>query len=96
MGDRLGKRLRELRSATGRGIKQIAPEIGLSYSYLSKLENGHVEPSEETIRRLAEYFNVDPEILGILAGKLPNNVVEILKNDPEAAVRLLRERFSGD
>ncbi len=95
MGIRLGKRLRKLREKQGRGIKQVAPEIGLSYSYLSKLENGLLEPSENTIQRLATFYGEDPEVIGILAGKLPSDVLEILQNDPKAAVQILRERFGG-
>jgi transcriptional regulator with XRE-family HTH domain len=94
MGRQLGKYLRDLRHMKDIGIKQVAPELDLSYSYLSKLENGLLEPSMETVRKLAEFYGVDAEVLGTLAGKLPADVVAILEGQPEAAIRLLRSRFA--
>src|ERR1700674_5024380 len=34
-----GQLLRQLRTKTGIGIKRLAPELHVSYTYLSKLEN---------------------------------------------------------
>jgi transcriptional regulator with XRE-family HTH domain len=93
VGRRLGDFLRQQRHKTGKGIKQIAPELELSYSYLSKLENGLIEPSEETIKKLAKVYGVSAELIGTLAGRLPDDVVAILEGQPEEAIRLLRERF---
>ena len=93
MGKILGQRLRGLREERGGGLKQIAPEIGVSYTYLSKLENGLVEPSLDTIGALADFYDVDPEILSVLAGKLPDDVLDILQKQPERAILLLRKRF---
>ena len=42
-----GAVLRQLRNKTGLGIKGLAPELGVTYSYLSKLENNEVGPSEK-------------------------------------------------
>lgn len=94
MGRQLGNYLRKLREKKAKGIKQVAPDIGLSYSYLSKLENGLLEPSVETIARLSEYYGADSDVLRTLAGKLPDDVVEILQGNPEEAIRLLRTRFA--
>jgi transcriptional regulator with XRE-family HTH domain len=76
-------------------LKQAAPEIGVSYTYLSKLENGHVEPSDETLRRLAAYYGVDGDALGALAGRLPADVTAYLQEDPERVLALLRSHFGG-
>ena len=93
MGKEFGSYLRDLRQKTHLGIKQVGPEVGVSYSYLSKLENGLVEPSEETLRKLATYYGVNEERLNTIAGRLPPDVSRILSEKPEEAVELLRSRF---
>lgn len=55
----LGDRLRDLRSARGLTLRQLADETGLSAGLLSQLENGRTDPSIETLRRLAKVFHSD-------------------------------------
>src|SRR5437867_3664713 len=90
---RFGQLLRQLRTKTGIGIKRLAPELGVSYSYLSKLENNEIGPSEDLVNRVAKYFEFDQDRLLISAGKVPPEVLEILQEHPHDAVELLRKRF---
>jgi HTH-type transcriptional regulator, competence development regulator len=85
--------LRDLRNRAGLGIKRLAPELGVSYTYLSKLENNAVAPSEELVGKVATYFNYDRDRLLISAGKVPAEILRILQNHPDDAVDFLRERF---
>ena len=41
------------------GIKRLAPELGVSYTYLSKLENNELTSSEKFVQRAARYFKTD-------------------------------------
>src|SRR5260370_41924293 len=88
-----GQLLRRLRSDKGVGIKRLAPDLGVTYSYLSKLGSGDVGPSEAFVGRVSTYFHYDRNELLIAAGKVPNGVLEILRSHPQDAVRFLRERF---
>jgi transcriptional regulator with XRE-family HTH domain len=88
-----GAILRHLRSETGLGIKRLAPELGVTYSYLSKLENNEVTPSEEFVGRVARYFEYDCDQLLLSAGKVPSEILEILRSNPESAIEFLRKRF---
>jgi HTH-type transcriptional regulator, competence development regulator len=88
-----GKLLRGLRSKQGIGIKRLAPHLGVSYTYLSKLENEEVKPSEAFVGRVASYFGCDEDRLLVAAGKIPKEVLEILQNHPDEAIELLRRRF---
>jgi transcriptional regulator with XRE-family HTH domain len=88
-----GKLFRHLRSKTGLGIKRLAPELGVSYTYLSKLENNELNPSEEFVQRAAKYFKTDRNHMLLSAGKIPPEVLKILREHPEDAVELLRARF---
>jgi transcriptional regulator with XRE-family HTH domain len=88
-----GRLFRQLRSKTGLGIKRLAPELGVSYTYLSKLENNELNPSEEFVQRAARYFKCDRNQMLLSAGKIPPEVLRILREHPEDAVELLRAKF---
>ena len=88
-----GDILRELRGRTGIGIKRLAPELGVTYSYLSKLENNQIRPSEELVDRVAHYFNYDRDHLLLAADKVPPEILRILREHPDEALGFLRERF---
>ena len=85
--------LRQLRSQKGLGIKRLGPDLGVSYTYLSKLENNEIRPSEELVRRIAAYFHYDNNVLLLSAGKVPAEILEILREHPDDAIAILRERF---
>jgi transcriptional regulator with XRE-family HTH domain len=87
--------LRELRKKSGQGIKRLAPELGVNYTYLSKLENDEIGPSEELVERISAYFNYDKNRLLLSAGKVPAEIIAILREHPEEAITLLKNRF-GD
>jgi HTH-type transcriptional regulator, competence development regulator len=91
-----GELLRQLRTGTGVGIKRLAPELGVTYSYLSKLENSEVGPSEELVGRIARHFRYDQDRLLLSAGKVPPEILRILQEHPEEAIGFLRERFGRD
>jgi HTH-type transcriptional regulator, competence development regulator len=91
-----GRKLRELRKASGVGIKRLAPELGVSYSYVSKLENDEVGPSEELVSRIADYFRCKRDPLLLSAGKVPPEVLAILREHPEEAIEFLRQRFGRE
>lgn len=50
----LGKRLRDLRVASGMSQEDLANAADITPKYLSQLENGHVNPSIGVVRALAE------------------------------------------
>lgn len=91
--NKFGAVLRELRTKTGIGIKSLAPQLGVTYTYLSKLENGEVGPSEGFVDRVARYFKHDRDNLLLSAGKVPPEVLKILQENPDKAVKFLRDRF---
>lgn len=90
-----GQLLRSLRGNANVGIKRLAPELGVSYSYLSKLENSEVQPSEQFVRRVAAYFRYDADRLLLSAGRVPPEIVELLRNNPDEALDFLRRRFGN-
>lgn len=85
-----GKLLRQLRKQRELGIKQLAPNLRVNYTYLSKLENDKARPSEELIERIAEYFGCDSDMLYIKADKVPRNAIEAIRRNPEETLKYLR------
>jgi HTH-type transcriptional regulator, competence development regulator len=90
-----GQILRRLRTTTGIGIKRLAPELQVNYTYLSKLENDEITPSVELVGRVAEYFHYDRDALLLSAGKVPEEIIDILRAHPDEALKFLRDRFGG-
>jgi transcriptional regulator with XRE-family HTH domain len=86
--------LRALRTKRKIGIKSLARDLGVSYTYISHLERGRAKPSAELIKKLAAYFQVDEDDLNLAIGKLPADVEKILYEHPREVVMLLRESFA--
>lgn len=97
------ERLRELRRAAGLSQRALAGQVGIGFTYLSKIENGRVEPPSEGVllqiaKELASRLGKDEiplaDELILLAGKIPSDLAEILSRNP-GVVRLLRS-VGGD
>ncbi len=66
-----GPYLRGLRRAQRLTQQQLADAIGVDFTYLSKIENGRVDPpSEAAIRHLAAVLEADPEEMLARAAKV--------------------------
>jgi len=87
-----GAQLRELRKRAGLTLRELAEKVNVNFTYLSKIENSALPPpSEKVIRHLAEVLNYDKDELLALAGIIPSDIAEILK-DRKARERLRAEQ----
>jgi transcriptional regulator with XRE-family HTH domain len=75
-----GTKLRALRNKKGMTLRELAAAIGVSFTYLSKIENSKVEytPAPDTIRALAKALDVDPLEMLKLADKLPPELDDLV------------------
>ena len=86
-----GARLRVLRKQAGFSQRELASKIGVNFSYLSKIESGAMPPpSEKVVLQLADALNADKDELLTLAGKIPADIAQILKD--RETLQLLRSR----
>lgn len=70
-GRHFGTRLREARLAAGLSQSELEELSGIPKARLSRYENGHVEPSIQTLARLARALNVsEASLLGDQRGIL--------------------------
>ena len=61
--DRLGEKLHALRTRRGLSIRQLAPELGVSDSYITQIELGKKTPSARLVLKIALFFNVSTDQL---------------------------------
>jgi transcriptional regulator with XRE-family HTH domain len=61
--DRIGEKLHTLRTRRGLSIRQLAPELGVSDSYITQIELGKKTPSARLVLKIALFFNVSTDRL---------------------------------
>jgi transcriptional regulator with XRE-family HTH domain len=54
----LGSRLKRVRERSGRSLREVARELGVSASFLSQMERGKSHPSVATLYSLSQLLNV--------------------------------------
>lgn len=65
------------------GVRRFSYKVGISPTYLSRMETGKADPpSEKIIDRIAHELGEDPNVLFTLAGKIPPHLVQILLQHP--------------
>jgi transcriptional regulator with XRE-family HTH domain len=91
---RFGKRVRELRNARNLSQRAFGQLIGVSHTYVSKIENEKLDfgdyPSEELILKIAAVLDADEDELLILAKKIPEHIRQRVLDRPEVFSRLAR------
>lgn len=60
---KFGERLKELRFKNRYTQKQVADDLGMTFSALSQYENGKRTPKNEVLIQLAAYYNVSVDYL---------------------------------
>jgi len=83
-----GMRVRQLRKAKGLTLRDLASQVGVGFTYLSRVETGNMTcgeyPSEALIHRLADALNADEDELLLLAEKIPQPVRKRVLQRPDA------------
>jgi transcriptional regulator with XRE-family HTH domain len=91
---RFGKRVRELRNARNLSQRAFGQLIGVSHTYVSKIENGKLDfgdyPSEELIVKIAAALEADEDELLLLARKIPDQIKNRVFERPDAFQRLAK------
>lgn len=86
------ERIRELRKAKNLSLRALAEAVGVSFTYISKIENGKLDfgdyPSEDLIQKLAAALGADEDELLLLARKVPPEIRERVFERPDAFRKL--------
>ena len=76
-------------------MRQVARQVGVDPSYVSRVERGEKQASATFRQRLAQHYHLRADDLDLAAGEVPPDITAILKAHPELLTEL-RERFSDD
>lgn len=83
-----GERVRELRESRQMKQRDLAERLGVSVSYISKVENEKLHfgdyPSEKFIHKLASELETDEDELLLLTDRVPLSIRKRIKENPEA------------
>jgi transcriptional regulator with XRE-family HTH domain len=86
-----GALVRREREAREIGLREMAKMIGVSPTYLSKIERGEFDPpAEDKVRKIAEIIGCDADELLARAGRVSSDLSEIIKRRPVELAALLR------
>ena len=87
-----GSAIRQARKTKGYSQKQLAEQIGLDFTYLSKIENERFEypPKEKVIKAIAHNLDLDSKQLIFLAGRIPEKDSELLRRYYQTMAALFR------
>jgi transcriptional regulator with XRE-family HTH domain len=86
-----GALVRQEREAKEIGLREMAKMIGVSPTYLSKVERDEFPPpAEDRVRAIAKIIGRDVDELLALAGRVASDLSEIIKRHPIELAALLR------
>jgi len=87
-----GDLLQATRKAKGYSLRKFAEMVDISPTYLSQVENAKIErpPTAERVRTMAELLGQNADEWIALAGRIPEDLTDIITNEPQAMPALLR------
>ena len=89
--ENFGALVRRLREERELGLRQFAKMIGVSATYLSKVEREELPPpAEDKVLKVAQLLDHDPDELLALAGKVASDLKAIIREHPREMASFLR------
>jgi transcriptional regulator with XRE-family HTH domain len=85
----LHKKIKQLRKKKELSQQEFADKIGLHISYVSRLENGHSQPSIDVLKKLTKLFEVTADYL--LNGNVDSYDIKIKNKNLAEKIRLIDE-----
>ncbi|MGE0769294.1 MAG: helix-turn-helix domain-containing protein [Hyphomicrobiaceae bacterium] len=86
-----GKALREKRIEKGYSLRKFALLVGVSPTYLSQVEQENVDPpTADRVKRMAELLSENQDEWNALAGRVAEELPEIINEEPSEVPDLLR------
>lgn len=83
--------MREKRKAKGFTLRRFAEKVGVSPTYLSQVEQGNTAPPRaERVKKMAELLGENADEFVGLAGRVPEDVPELIQKQPTQMPELLR------
>jgi transcriptional regulator with XRE-family HTH domain len=91
VNSKFGKRVRTLRSERGFGLRRFAGTVGISPTYLSKIERGEFPPpAEDKVVAIADALGQDRDELLALGGRVASDLEAVILRHPRELGAFLR------
>lgn len=89
--EKFGAFIRREREAREIGLREMAKMIGVSPTYLSKVERDEfAPPAEDKVKAIAKIIECDADDLLARAGRVSTDISDIIKRQPVELSALLR------
>src|SRR5271163_4712697 len=89
--EKFGEFVRRKREAMDIGLREMAKMIGVSPTYLSKIERDEFPPPvEDKVKAIAKIIGCDADDLLARAGRVASDLSDIIKQHPREIAELLR------
>ncbi len=89
--DKFGAFIRRKREAKEIGLREMAKKIGVSPTYLSKVERDEFPPpTEDKVRKISVILDLDADELLARAGRVASDLTEIIRRLPRETASFLR------
>lgn len=86
-----GQLLREKRVAKGFSLRKFATLVDVSPTYISQVEQDNIDPpTADRVKRMAELLGENVDEWTALAGRMADDLPEIIRESPTAMPDLLR------
>jgi transcriptional regulator with XRE-family HTH domain len=90
-GEKFGAFIRREREGKEIGLREMAKMIGVSPTYLSKVERDEFPPPvEDKVKAIAKIIECDADDLLARAGRVSRDISDIIKRHPVELTALLR------
>ena len=90
-GEKFGEFVRRERAAKDIGLREMAKMIGVSPTYLSKVERDEfAPPAEDKVKAIAQVIGCDVDELLARAGRVASDLSDIIMRHPSELAALLR------
>ena len=90
-GEKFGEFVRRAREAKDIGLREMAKMIGVSPTYLSKVERDEfAPPAEDKVKAIARIIGCDVDDLLARAWRVSSDLSDIIKRHPVELAALLR------
>jgi Zn-dependent peptidase ImmA (M78 family)/transcriptional regulator with XRE-family HTH domain len=91
----IGELIRQQRGVAGLTQRQLGELVGTSYTHISKVEAGKELPSADLVRQIAQALEGNTEEFLLLAGRVPEELGDVVIEKQDLAPRFLRSWREG-
>lgn len=94
---KFGEFIRKTRLKQNLGLREFASQVGISATYISKMEIGdYAPPKEENIKKMAAILDISENKLLSLADKISSEIKDIINDKPDLYASFLRRAKPKD